>query len=98
VTRVIAQVIIPGSINLKTCREHGPIVKCASSTNVYRNTLNFLQEEHQGLLQYIIPKAYNVTWAAIFSLLERHKDSIGIQVNEKTVNLDVLVLRVYVTM
>ncbi|XP_063687941.1 phospholipid-transporting ATPase ABCA3-like isoform X2 [Bolinopsis microptera] len=38
-----------------------------------------LEEEHHGLLQYIIPKAYNVTWAAIFSLLERHKDQIGIQ-------------------
>ena len=45
------------------------------------NTLIILQEEHHGLLQYIIPKAYNVTWAAIFSLLERHKDQIGIQVN-----------------
>ena len=38
------------------------------------------KEEHQGLLQYIIPKAYNVTWASIFSLIERHKNQIGIQV------------------
>jgi len=38
-----------------------------------------LEEEHQGLLQYIIPKAYNVTWAGIFALLERHKHQIGIQ-------------------
>ncbi|KAL5250662.1 hypothetical protein ACHWQZ_G016406 [Mnemiopsis leidyi] len=38
-----------------------------------------LEEEHQGLLQYIIPKAYNVTWASIFSLIERHKTAIGIE-------------------
>jgi len=37
-----------------------------------------LEEEHQGMLNYTIPKTATVTWSKIFSLLENNKESANI--------------------
>ena len=49
---------------------------CLRKSNKVDNPIH--QEEHQGMLNYTIPKTATVTWSKIFSLLENNKELANI--------------------